>query len=85
MQVQTAQKWFALLRDMGGFALGSYGIIRQTITEHVSYLLLLADLGLVGGPGAWAIIQLFLGSSKKEPEPTTEQSPPSQQPLSSSH
>lgn len=69
---QTAQKWVAVIRDIASFGLGCYVIIHQTITDHVNVDLLLGALGLVGTPGAIAVVQLFRGSGSTQPAITTE-------------
>lgn len=74
MQVQTAQKWLAFCRDVGSFVLGTFLLVHQEITQHVNVDLMLGALGLVGAPGAIAVVHLFRGSALPEQPPTTEPS-----------
>lgn len=66
------ERGITVARDLLCLLLGVGGIIYQQVTGNVHWELLLVYMGILGVPGAMALISLISGSGSG---PTTESSP----------
>jgi hypothetical protein len=79
VQIQTLQKYMAIIRDAGSFLLGTFVILYQILTRSGNLDSYMLGLALVGVPGAVGAIALRRGSTETPPTPEPQQ--PSQPPL----